>query len=153
MSFWKHDPPYPTEAFKNLGPIRGSDPMAREISSMSASVSSQRAVMEFIDDTLCARKAFATSFDSSDDHRLVVIMFSLGTQLAYTETRVSIAFRPPGVCSPPMSTRDGLRRSATAVPSARNSGLESTWKLYFDADARTRLIDSAVLTGTVDFST
>ena len=52
-----------------------------------------------------------------------------------------------------MSTREGLSRSATAVPSAKNSGLDSTWNLYVEAAANTRLIDSAVRTGTVDFST
>jgi hypothetical protein len=39
------------------------------------------------------------------------------------------------------------------IPSAKNSGLESTWKLYLEAEASTLLMDSAVRTGTVDFST
>jgi hypothetical protein len=33
---------------------------------------------------------------------------------------------PPGVVSPPMRMRSGFSRSAMAVPSARNSGLERT---------------------------
>lgn len=109
--------------------------------------------MELMDETRWARKALATSLDNSDDQRLVVMICSLGTQLAYTLTSVAMAARPSGVCSPPMRTREGWRRSATAVPSARNSGLERTWNLNLDALARTRLIDSAVRTGTVDFST
>ena len=78
---------------------------------------------------------------------------SFGTQLAYTYANVAIAAKPPGVCSPPIKTRDGTIRSCIAVPSARNSGLLKTWNLNFDSDASTRLIDSAVRTGTVDFST
>ena len=41
-----------------------------------------------------------------------------------------------------------------AVPSARNSGLESTWKLVVvQLAAMTLAMASAVFTGTVDFST
>lgn len=39
------------------------------------------------------------------------------------------------------------------MPSARNSGLESTWKACLELDSSTRAIAAAVLTGTVDFST
>jgi len=53
----------------------------------------------------------------------------------------------------PISTLEGKSKSLTAVPSAKNSGLESTWNLNFEAETSTRLIDSAVRTGTVDFST
>ena len=69
-------------------------PNAREISSMSASVCSHNAVMELMELTRCAKNALATSLDNSDDQRLVVIILSRGTQLAYTETNVSIAFKP-----------------------------------------------------------
>lgn len=82
ISFWKHDPPYPTDAFKNLLPIRTSDPIALAISSISASVCSHKAVIELIEETRCAKNAFATSFDNSDDQRLVVIIFSDGTHCA-----------------------------------------------------------------------
>merc|ERR1719499_1339977 len=57
-------------------------PTARATSDTSAPVFSQRAEMAFMEDTRCARKAFATSLLSSEDHRLVVRMRSLGTQLA-----------------------------------------------------------------------
>ena len=61
---------------------------------------------------------------------------------------------PAGVSAPPTSTRSGLKRSSMAVPSARNSGLESTWKLVVvQLAAITLAIASAVFTGTVDFST
>src|SRR5213075_935920 len=82
MSFWKHEPPKPTELLRNFGPMRLSLPMALATSSTSAPVASQRAEMELIDEMRCARNALATSFDSSDDHRLVVMMRSRGTQRA-----------------------------------------------------------------------
>ena len=80
MSFWKHEPPKPTEDCRNLGPMRGSEPMAREISDTLAPVASHRADIELMEETRWARNAFATSLDSSDDHKFVVIICSLGTQ-------------------------------------------------------------------------
>ena len=88
MSFWKHEPPKPTDACRNLGPMRGSVPTARATSDTSASVTSHSAEMELIDDTRCARKALATSLESSDDHRLVVRICARGTQCAYTSTSI-----------------------------------------------------------------
>eukprot|EP00796_Vickermania_ingenoplastis_P002577 gene2576-biopygen2066 len=74
--------------------------------------------MELIDEMRCARKAFATSFDSSLDHRFVVTILSFGTQFSYTEERT-----PMASSLPPIRTRSGFSRSLIAVPSARNSGL------------------------------
>lgn len=68
-----------------------------------------------------------TSLESSDDHVFVVMMRSLGTQCSYTAHNALIAFWPSAVSSPPIKTRSGSFRSRTAVPSARNSGLDSTW--------------------------
>eukprot|EP00968_Pinguiococcus_pyrenoidosus_P016774 scaffold1637_cov253-Pinguiococcus_pyrenoidosus.AAC.14 len=69
-------------------------------------------------------------------------------------TSFSTAAWPASVCSPPMSTRGGSMRSSIAVPSARNSGLLSTWKFRpRSLHASTRRIAAAVRTGTVDFST
>lgn len=65
--------------------------------------------------------------DSSDDHVLVVMIRVLGTQCSYTAQSALIALCPSSVSSPPIRTRSGSFRSRTAVPSARNSGLESTW--------------------------
>ena len=48
MSFWKHDPPNPTLAFKYFGPILLSDPIALATSEMSAPVCSQMADIELI---------------------------------------------------------------------------------------------------------
>merc|ERR1719217_1636964 len=91
--------------------------------------------MEFTEETRCASMALATNLDNSDDHKLVVRIFSRGTQLAYTPTTVS--------------------RSGTAVPSARNSGFDNTWNFTpgLAPCSRTALTASEVLTGTVDFST
>ena len=82
MSFWKHEPPKPTLAWRNLGPILGSVPQALEISLMSAPVASHRAEMELTEDTLWANIALATNFDNSEDHKFVVRIFSRGTQFA-----------------------------------------------------------------------
>jgi hypothetical protein len=127
MSFWKHEPPNPTDGCRNRLPMRSSIPTARLISLTSAPVASHKAEMELIDDTRCAKKALATSLESSELHKLVVKICSRGTQCEYTDTRRSAAASPASVCCPPMRTRSGLRRSAIAVPSARNSGLDKTW--------------------------
>ena len=48
----------------------------------------------------------------------------------------------------------GASRSFMAVPSAKNSGLLSTWNLTpLSVDDSTALMACAVFTGTVDFST
>ena len=107
-----------------------------------------------MEDTRCARNALATNFEHSEDHKLVVRIRSLGIQFAYTLARVSAALIPSGDCTPPMSTRSGLVRSETAVPSARNSGLLRTWNFNpLSLTARIVRIAVAVLTGTVLFST
>src|SRR3954464_15859362 len=102
MSFWKHDPPKPTDAFRNFGPIRESLPIAFATSSTSAPVASHNAEIELIDEIRCARNALATSLDSSDDQRFVVMMRSRGTQCAYTSASTLIAASPVGVRSPPI---------------------------------------------------
>ena len=52
MSFRKQDPPNPGPAFKNFEPIRESLPTAFETSVTSASVASQIAAMDFIEEIL-----------------------------------------------------------------------------------------------------
>mmetsp|Transcript_11865 Transcript_11865/g.36901 ORF Transcript_11865/g.36901 Transcript_11865/m.36901 type:complete len:414 (-) Transcript_11865:231-1472(-) len=154
-SFWKHEPPKPTDALRNLGPMRESEPMARLTSSTSAPVASHTAEMALMDEMRWARKALAVSFESSDDHTRVVRMRSRGTQLAYTSTTVWSAFWPASPSSPPSSTRSGLVRSAMAVPSARNSGLDRIEKVALLLPIwapRIFLTAAAQRTGTVDFS-
>jgi hypothetical protein len=59
MSFWKQEPPKPTEALRNFGPILLSVPIALATSSTSAPVASHRALIELMLDILCARNALA----------------------------------------------------------------------------------------------
>merc|ERR1712176_323781 len=80
MSFWKHDPPKPTEGCKKRFPMRSSMPTARLISETSAPVASHRAEMELMEETRCAKNAFATNLDNSEDHKFVVKIFSRGIQ-------------------------------------------------------------------------
>ena len=87
----------------------------------------------------------------------MVIILWLGTQFLYISDRESIAIP----LSPPIKTLSGLIRSLIAVPSARNSGLDKTSNvflvLFFKSDIvaslRIDFITSAVLTGSVLFST
>src|SRR5690606_42121611 len=101
MSFWKQEPPKPTEALRNFDPIRESIPIAFATSSTLAPVFSQSSDMALIEDTRCARKALAVNLDNSEDQRLVVRILSRPTHLAYIFTKASIA----SGCSPPISTR------------------------------------------------
>lgn len=69
-----------------------------------------------------------TSLESSDDHVFIVIILSEGIQWLYTQQRALTASCPSGVCSPPINTRSGFIKSFTAVPSAKNSGFDKTWR-------------------------
>ncbi len=82
MSFWKQEPPKPTEAFRNFGPILLSIPIALATSFTSAPVFSQSSDIALIEDILCAKKALAVSLDNSEDQTFVVKILSTGTQLA-----------------------------------------------------------------------
>ena len=53
--------------------------MAKETSLTSAPVASQRAEMELIEETRCARNAFAVNLDSSADHNPDAMIFWRGT--------------------------------------------------------------------------
>src|SRR6187402_104625 len=94
MSFWKQEPPNPTDAFRNFGPIRESIPMAFATSLTSAPVFSHNSESALMEETRCAKKALAVSFDNSDDQTLVVNILSGLTQLAYTFANALIAFCP-----------------------------------------------------------
>lgn len=71
ISFLKQLPPNPTEAFKNLSPILVSEEIHFLTYLISASYYSQIIAIEFIDETLCARKQFAANFDNSAEALLV----------------------------------------------------------------------------------
>ena len=68
---------------------------------------------------------------------------------AYSLTTAS----PAQSASSPTTTRSGLRKSASAEPSLRNSGHETYPKPDFPCSANRRLIAAPVPTGTVDFIT
>ena len=121
-----------------------------------APVASQSALIALMLLMRCARNALAVSLASSALHRLAVRMRSSGIQCWYTALSAAIAAAPSGVSWPPMSTRSGRCRSLIAVPSARNSGLLRISNLTAGSEqlrASTLEIASAVLTGTVLFST
>ena len=65
MSFLKQLPPNPGPESRNLDPILLSLPIALETSLISAPVTSQIALIEFIELILCAKKAFAVNLASS----------------------------------------------------------------------------------------
>lgn len=155
ISFWKQLPPKPTLARKKWGPMRRSTPAACATSSTLAPVASQIAAMALIEEMRWASSAFAASFVSSLLQRPVRMTRSSGTQCWYTSLSSSAARLPCGVLRLPISTRSGLSRSCSAVPSERNSGFDRIWKatpgLLFDS--RIARMDAAVRHGTVDFST
>lgn len=74
MSFWKQEPPKPTEALRNLGPMRESHPTAFATSSILAPVASHMAESALMEEMRCASMAFAASFESSEDHKPTVRM-------------------------------------------------------------------------------
>ena len=82
MSFLKQEPPKPTPAFRNLGPMRLSAPIARATSATFAPVFSHSSVSALIEEMRCARNAFAAIFDSSEDQTFVVRIRSRGIQEA-----------------------------------------------------------------------
>ena len=82
MSFGKHEPPKPPDACRKRLPSRGSAPIARDTSSTLAPTFSHTAEMALMEEMRCARKELAVSFASSEDHVLVVMMCSRGTQCA-----------------------------------------------------------------------
>ena len=93
--------------------------------------------MEFIEEILWAKKAFATSLESSLLQIFEVIIRSPRIQLEYISTKTSLALRPFGVCVDPIRTRSGSSKSLMAVPSAKNSGFERTSnRMPLSADVR-----------------
>ena len=75
------------------------------------------------------------------------VMMIGASRLRYSPATASAAPRS----SPPRTTRSGARKSLTAVPSARNSGLETTAKVASGGAVRRRMAptQSPVPMGTV----
>jgi hypothetical protein len=79
----KQEPPKPTEACKNFSPILLSIPMTFDNPLTSTPVTSHNSEIELMEKTRCAKKAFAVSFENSEDHTLFLkISFGL-YQYAY----------------------------------------------------------------------
>ena len=75
--------------------------------------------------------------------------FPVRTKGAYSSTMIARAF----ASLVPTTTRSGFRKSSTAVPSFRNSGLETTATGWRVTPAMTSSTRPAVPTGTVDLLT
>ena len=84
MSFWKQEPPKPTEAFKNLEPMRESCPIAIgyfiDVSTRLPHNALEIALIRT--DALGGTCSSHRSLESSDDQRLVVRIRERETHLA-----------------------------------------------------------------------
>ena len=125
MSFLKQLPPNPILALINLLPIRLSLPMHFCTSRISPPIFSQSIDMLFMEETLWARKQLATNLHSYELIVEVVMIFSFGREPCRPISKSKISFR-----SHPKTTRSGLRRFSTEVPSAKNYGLLTTTNLF-----------------------
>ena len=85
---------------------------------ISESYSSQSIAILLIDETLWAKKQFAVNLANSADALLVNMSLSYPANLnKFDSFSILLPFLLP------IMTLSGLRRSLTAVPSAKNSGL------------------------------
>lgn len=92
--------------------------------------------------------------DNSEDHKIVVIILSFGTQLQKLSNKAWTAACPSFESSPPIKTLSCTYKSAITEPSARNSGFESTWNFTpFCFEYKIVLISLTIRIGKVDFST
>ena len=74
-----------------------SEPIALATSLTSAPVASHKALIEFIELILCAKKALAVSFANSLLHIFVLRILFFGTQLEYilNNELIALSFSPP----------------------------------------------------------
>ena len=106
------------------------------------------AEIELTDETRCASSALDTSLVNSLDHKLVVMILSRDTQCVY----MLITWSTASESIPPINTRSGAFKSSMAVPSARNSGLETIRNLSPRSLESNILLNAcAVRTGNVLF--
>ena len=155
MSFGRQPPPNPKPALRNRLPIRASYPRASANIVTSAPVASHTSAIALMKDTLVARNAFADPLTNSDVARSVTRNGTPAPSIsAYTSRRTPSAF-PGRSRSIPRTNRSGLKVSAIACPSRRNSGFQATsTEPPAGAVARSRSPRAAAVpTGTVDFPT
>ena len=131
-------------------PMRESVPMPLRTSPTSAPTRSQRLAISFMNEIRLASIALAAYLVSSAEARSITRTgLPVRTNGAYSSRITASAC----ASSVPTITRSGLRKSSTAAPSFRNSGLETTAKgcaVRREMTSRTR---RAVPTGTVDLLT
>ncbi len=124
--------------------MRLSYPKPVTRSSTFAPTASQSPAMVLMKVSLVARNAFEAYLMSSD------VVASVMTAGAPESLNSSATRTAASRSSAPTTTRSGLSESATAVPSRRNSGLETTTT---SARPTTRSTSPTVPTGTVDLFT
>lgn len=130
--------------------MRWSDPIPFRTRSTSAPTASQRLAISFMKEMRVASIAFAAYLViSAEAMSMKMIGFPVRTNGAYSS---AITLRAWSL-STPRTTRSGLRKSSTAAPSLRNSGLEHMWNGRRAVSATARWTFAAVPTGTVDFVT
>ena len=131
-------------------PIRLSEPIPRRTISTSAPTCSQKLAISFMKEILVAKNAFAAYFVNS---ALLSSMKRIGlpwrVKGLYSSSMISRAL----LLVVPTTTRSGFKKSSTAKPSRRNSGLETTSYCSFAFVATAAFTSSQVPTGTVLLST
>ncbi len=133
-------------ANKKFFPIRGSLPIPFLIHSMSAPTFSQRFARSFINVIFVARNEFAAYFVSSAlFSSMTMIGLPVRTKGSYNSAKVSAVF----LSLVPMTIRSGFKESCSAVPSLRNSGLDTTFMSCLLLFSNICRIFSTVPTGTV----
>ncbi|MNR09355.1 hypothetical protein D3C85_1255520 [compost metagenome] len=154
-SFGKQEPPYPAPAYRKWYPILGSEPIPCRTISISAPSISARFAISFMKLILVANIQLAAYLVNSALRTSITMIFSwLRLKGAYSSRITSSLFG----LQVPITMRSGRMQSATAEPSLRNSGLETTSKIkslrprWARISATRALTLSAVPTGTVDLS-
>src|SRR5512145_133326 len=127
--------------------MRGSEPMPRRTSSMSAPIASARLASSFMNEMRVASIELAAYLVSSAERTLITMTRSwLRWKGAYSRRSSEIA----RASSAPTMMRSGRMKSSTAAPSFRNSGFETTANGTLVSDFKSSRILSAVPIGTVD---
>ncbi len=124
--------------------MRVSDPMPSTTAATSAPTCSHIAATALTKLIFIARNPFAAYLIVSADAGSVMITGV--SMFAYSSATFSAAAR----FAAPMTTRSGMRKSLTAVPSRRNSGFDTT-----ETSSRCSTFSTAIVepTGTVDLLT
>ncbi len=127
-SLGKQEPPYPIPGYKNLRPMRVSEPIPLRTIFTSAPTISQRFAISFIKLIRVANIEFAAYLVISADGISMKITRKLFNKNGLYNLDISFSARAD---STPTTTRSGLIKSLIAFPSFRNSGLEATSKSTF----------------------